>query len=85
MYVEYECRGRSFVNNGCIGVVYKAVLNDWVVVCSFTTPVGRAFEPGGRNIISGFERLDTKADPGLLRFVRLVQVLGIFGGAFSTK
>lgn len=41
------------------------------------TTVGRAFEPKGRNIISGFETLSTRAEPGLLRVVR---VLGLCGG-----
>lgn len=62
------------------GVVSKDFPNDWVVVCGATTPVGRALELGGRLMISGFETIGTKADPGLLRSRWVVRVLRLCGG-----
>lgn len=50
------------------GVSSKAVPNDWEALSGVTTPVGREFEPGGRNISSGFETLGTKAKEGLLEW-----------------
>lgn len=41
-----------------------------------TTEMGRAFEPGGRNIISGFEMLGNTFGPELLRVVRVLVIRG---------
>lgn len=67
---------------GRTGVVSKVVRNDWVADGGVKTPAGREFEPGGRKIITDFEKLGTEAKSGLLPVVQMVRGLVIFDGEF---